>query len=48
MNSVYSMVVHKNMDFRKSLGLICICARNVIRSKKNPFETMFDHWFPLA
>ena len=30
------MVGHKNMDFRKSLGLTFIYVRNVIRSKKNP------------
>ena len=32
------MVGHKNMDFRKLLGLTFIYVRNVIRSKKNPFK----------
>ena len=45
---LYNMVVHKNMDFRKSLGLIFICVRNVIRSKKKTFKTIFDHSFTLA
>ena len=43
-----SMVVHKNMDFRNSLGLIFICVRNIMRSKKNSFKTIFDHSFTLA
>ena len=37
----------KNIDFRKSLGLIFICVKNVIRSKKTllkPFLTTRSPW----
>ena len=40
------MVMYKNMDFRNSLGLIFMCLRYVIRSKKNPFKIIFTTYSP--
>jgi hypothetical protein len=42
------MVVHKNMNFRNSLGLLFICVRKIISSKKNSFKTILDHSFTCA